>query len=81
MSRNALALVDCSSREQLYQFLIEQFDRRATKNEMISPYDDQLIGKMNFRYGGMEHAMFFTYPVLRNIRVCGFIIIKLFISV
>lgn len=61
MSRNALALVDCSSREQLYQFLIEQFDRRATKNEMISPYDDQLIGKMNFRYGGMEHAMFFTY--------------------
>ena len=28
---------------------------------MISPYDDQLIGKMNFRYSGIEHAMFFTY--------------------
>lgn len=61
MSRNALALVDCNSREQLYQFLMDNFDRKATKNEMISPYDDQLIGKMNFRYGGMEHAMFFTY--------------------
>ena len=23
-----------------------------TKKEMISPYDDQLIGKMNFRYSG-----------------------------
>lgn len=61
MSRNALALVDCNSREQLYQFLMDNFDRKATKNEMISPYDDQLIGKMNFRYGGLEHAMFFTY--------------------
>lgn len=61
MSRNALALVDCNNREQLFQFLVETFDRKATKNEMISPYDDQLIGKMNFHYRGMEHAMFFTY--------------------
>lgn len=61
MSRNALALVDCNNREQLFQFLAETFDRKATKNEMISPYDDQLIGKMNFHYRGVEHAMFFTY--------------------
>lgn len=61
MSRNALALVDCSNREKLFHFLINTFDRKCTKKEMISPYDDQLIGKMNFRYSGMEHAMFFTY--------------------
>lgn len=61
MSKNALALVDCNNREQLFQFLLEAFDRKAVKNEMVSPYDEQLIGKMNFRYGGMEHAMFFTY--------------------
>lgn len=28
---------------------------------MISPYDDQLIGKMNFRFSGIEHSMFYTY--------------------
>lgn len=61
MSKNALALVDCNVRDVLFQYIIETFDRKATKNEMVSPYDDQLIGKMNFRYGGMEHAMFFTY--------------------
>lgn len=61
MSKNALALVDCNNRDQLFQFLVEAFDRKAVKNEMVSPYDEQLIGKMNFRYGGMEHAMFFTY--------------------
>lgn len=61
MSKNTLALVDCNNREHLYQFLVETFDRKAVKNEMISPYDDQLIGKMNFQYGGLEHAMFFTY--------------------
>ena len=61
MSKNALALVDCNVRDVLFQNIIETFDRKATKNEMVSPYDDQLIGKMNFRYGGMEHAMFFTY--------------------
>ena len=61
MSKNALALVDCNNRDQLFQFLVESFDRKAVKNEMVSPYDEQLIGKMNFRYGGMEHAMFFTY--------------------
>lgn len=61
MSRNALALVDCSSREKLFHFLINTFDRKCTKKEMISPYDDQLIGKMNFRHSGVEHAMFFTY--------------------
>lgn len=61
MSKNALALVDCSNRDKLFYFLINTFDRKATKKEMISPYDDQLIGKMNFRYNGMEHAMFFTY--------------------
>ena len=61
MSRNALALVDCSNREKLFHFLINTFDRKCTKKEMISPYDDQLIGKMNFRYSGTEHAMFFTY--------------------
>lgn len=61
MSKNALALVDCNNREQLYQFLVEAIDRKAVKNEMISPYDDQLIGKMNFTYAGLEHAMFFTY--------------------
>jgi len=61
MSRNALALVDCSNREKLFHFLINTFDRKCTKKEMISPYDDQLIGKMNFRYSGIEHAMFFTY--------------------
>ncbi len=61
MSKNALALVDCSSRDKLFHFLINTYDRKATKKEMISPYDDQLIGKMNFRYSGTEHAMFFTY--------------------
>jgi len=61
VSKNALALVDCNNRTQLFQLLVEKFDRKAVKNEMVSPYDDQLIGKMNFRYGGMEHAMFFTY--------------------
>ena len=61
MSKNALALVECNVRDVLFQYNIETFDRKATKNEMVSPYDDQLIGKMNFRYGGMEHAMFFTY--------------------
>ena len=61
MSKNALALVDCNVRDVLFQYIIETFDRKATKNEMVSPYDDQLIGKMNFRYGGMEHAMFFTH--------------------
>lgn len=61
MSRNALALVDCSSRDKLFHYLINTFDRKSTKKEMISPYDDQLIGKMNFRHNGMEHAMFFTY--------------------
>lgn len=61
MSKNALALVDCSNREKLFHFLINTFDRKSTKKEMISPYDDQLIGKMNFRYSGVEHAMFFTY--------------------
>lgn len=61
MSKNALALVDCSNREKLFHFLINTFDRKSTKKEMISPYDDQLIGKMNFRYSGAEHAMFFTY--------------------
>ncbi len=61
MSRNALALVDCSNREKLFHYLINTFDRKCTKKEMISPYDDQLIGKMNFRYRGVEHAMFFTY--------------------
>lgn len=61
MSKNALALVDCSNREKLFHFLINTFDRKSTKKEMVSPYDDQLIGKMNFRYSGMEHAMFFTY--------------------
>ena len=61
MSRNALALVDCGVRDQLFQFLILHFDRKAVKNEMVSPYDDQLIGKMNFQYGGSEHSMFFTY--------------------
>lgn len=61
MSKNALALVDCSNREKLFHFLINTFDRKSTKKEMVSPYDDQLIGKMNFRYSGTEHAMFFTY--------------------
>lgn len=61
MSRNALALVDCNDRDILFQFLVENFDKKAAKNEMISPYDDQLIGKMNFRYREMDHAMFFTY--------------------
>ncbi len=61
MSKNALALVDCNVRDVLFQYIIETFDRKATKNEMVSPYDDQLIGKMNFRHGGMEHSMFFTY--------------------
>ncbi|MBR5320109.1 MAG: hypothetical protein IKU46_11040 [Peptococcaceae bacterium] len=61
MSKNALALVDCNNRDILFQFLMDKFDRKASKNEMVSPYDDQLIGKMNFRYDGMEHAMFFTY--------------------
>lgn len=61
MSKNALALVDCSNREKLFHFLINTFDRKSTKKEMVSPYDDQLIGKMNFRYSGMDHAMFFTY--------------------
>ncbi len=61
MSKNALALVDCNNREQLFQFLIDTFDRKAVKNEMVSPYDDQLIGKMNFHYNNMDHAMFFTY--------------------
>ena len=61
MSKNALALVDCNTRDVLFQYIIETFDRKATKNEMVSPYDDQLIGKMNFRHGGMEHSMFFTY--------------------
>ena len=61
MSRNALALVDCNSRDTLFQFLAEAIDRKVVKNEMVSPYDDQLIGKMNFRYGDMEHSMFFTY--------------------
>lgn len=61
MSRNALALVDCSNREKLFHYLINTIDRKCTKKEMISPYDDQLIGKMNFRHSGMEHAMFFTY--------------------
>ncbi len=61
MSRNALALVDCNTRDVLFQYIIETFDRKASKNEMVSPYDDQLIGKMNFRYNGMEHSMFFTY--------------------
>lgn len=45
MSKNALALVDCNNREQLFQFLIDTFDRKAVKNEMVSPYDDQLLGK------------------------------------
>ncbi len=61
MSKNALALVDCNNRDVLFQYIIETFDRKASKNEMVSPYDDQLIGKMNFRYNGMEHSMFFTY--------------------
>ena len=61
MSKNALALVDCSSRDVLFQYLVETFDRKASKNEMVSPYDDQLIGKMNFRYRNTEHSMFFTY--------------------
>ncbi len=61
MSKNALALVDCNTRDVLFQYIIETFDRKASKNEMVSPYDDQLIGKMNFRYNGMEHSMFFTY--------------------
>lgn len=61
MSKNALALVDCNDREQLFQFLIDTFDRKAVKNEMVSPYDDQLIGKMNFHYNNMDSAMFFTY--------------------
>ena len=61
MSKNALALVDCSNRDKLFHYLINTIDRKSTKKEMISPYDDQLIGKMNFRYSGLEHAMFFTY--------------------
>lgn len=61
MSKNALALVDCNNRDVLFQYILETFDRKATKNEMVSPYDDQLIGKMNFRYHNAEHAMFFTY--------------------
>ena len=61
MSKNALALVDCSNRDKLFHYLINTVDRKSTKKEMISPYDDQLIGKMNFRYSGLEHAMFFTY--------------------
>ena len=61
MSKNALALVDCSNRDKLFHYLINTVDRKSTKKEMISPYDDQLIGKMNFRYSGVEHAMFFTY--------------------
>lgn len=61
MSKNAIALIDCNDREILLGFLIEQLDSKATKNEMVSPYDDQLIGKMNFRFEGIEHAMFFTF--------------------
>lgn len=61
MSKNALALVDCNNRDVLFQYLLETFDRKASRNEMVSPYDDQLIGKMNFRYNNAEHAMFFTY--------------------
>ena len=61
MSKNALALVDCGERDILFQFLTKEFDRKTVKNEMISPYDDQLIGKMNFSYRGVEHSMFFTY--------------------
>lgn len=61
MSKNALALVDCGERDILFQFLIKEVDRKTVKNEMISPYDDQLIGKMNFSYRGVEHSMFFTY--------------------
>lgn len=56
-----MALVDCAIRDQLFQYLIIHFDRKAVKNEMVSPYDDQMIGKMNFQYGGSEHSMFFTY--------------------
>ena len=61
MSKNALALVDCGERDILFQFLTKEVDRKTVKNEMISPYDDQLIGKMNFSYRGVEHSMFFTY--------------------
>lgn len=66
MSKNAVALIDCNNRDSLLQFLIENIDSKAAKNEMISPYDDQLIGKMNFRYDGIEHAMFFTFAKARE---------------
>lgn len=61
MSKNAIALIDCNDREILLSFLTEHLDSKAAKNEMVSPYDDQLIGKMNFRFQGVEHAMFFTF--------------------
>lgn len=61
MSRNAIALIDCNNRDTLLQFIIDYIDRKAVKNEMVSPYDDQLIGKMNFRYDGIDYAMFFTF--------------------
>lgn len=61
MSRNALALFDTDSRNQVFQFIKIVLDRKAHKNEMVSPYDDQLIGKMNFTMGIDEKSMFFTY--------------------
>lgn len=61
MSRNALALFDTDSRNQVFQFIKVAIDRKVSKNEMVSPYDDQLIGKMNFSMGTDEKSMFFTY--------------------
>jgi len=61
MSRSALALIDTDSRNRVFQFIKQTMDRKVQKNEMISPYDDQLIGKMNFSMGTEEKSMFFTY--------------------